>query len=170
MIGVRTDRAGGDILADVVILADGVNSTLARKAGFRREIEPRHMALAVKEIHFLPKETIESRFNIHKSEGVVIEMLGKITQGMMGTGFLYTNGDSVSIGVGWLIVGDSGRFVNAVHREGSNLAMTTRRIAAETVPEMRHLPHHLQHPLQPGVGIPARGLRHPVQIRLRRGG
>jgi electron transfer flavoprotein-quinone oxidoreductase len=30
-------------------------------------------------------------------------------------------------------VGDAGQFVNAVHREGSNLAMTTGRIAAETV-------------------------------------
>lgn len=194
VIGVRTDRAGGDLHADVVILADGVNTTLARKAGFRPEIEPRHVALAVKETHFLPRETIESRFNVQKGEGVVIEMLGKITQGMMGTGFLYTNNDSVSIGVGcmlsdfmaqqttpyellermkahssirpliqggemkeyaahlipeggynaipqvfgdgWLIAGDSGMFVNAVHREGSNLAMTTGRMAAELVVDL----------------------------------
>ena len=34
------------------------------------------------------------------------------------------------------MVGDSGMFVNAVHREGSNLAMTTGRIAAETVIEL----------------------------------
>ena len=32
-----------------------------------------------------------------------------------------------------MIVGDSGGFVNGVHREGSNLAMTTGRLAAETV-------------------------------------
>ncbi|HLN23484.1 MAG TPA: FAD-dependent oxidoreductase, partial [Patescibacteria group bacterium] len=36
-------------------------------------------------------------------------------------------------GDGWMIVGDSGGFVNAVHREGSNLAMTTGRLAAETI-------------------------------------
>jgi electron transfer flavoprotein-quinone oxidoreductase len=36
-------------------------------------------------------------------------------------------------GNGWMIVGDSGGFVNSVHREGSNLAMTTGRLAAETV-------------------------------------
>jgi electron transfer flavoprotein-quinone oxidoreductase len=36
-------------------------------------------------------------------------------------------------GDGWMIVGDSGGFVNAVHREGSNLAMATGRFAAETV-------------------------------------
>ena len=36
-------------------------------------------------------------------------------------------------GDGWVVVGDAGQFVNAVHREGSNLAMTTGRVAAETV-------------------------------------
>jgi electron transfer flavoprotein-quinone oxidoreductase len=35
-----------------------------------------------------------------------------------------------------MVVGDSGMFVNAVHREGSNLAMTTGRLAAETVIEL----------------------------------
>jgi electron transfer flavoprotein-quinone oxidoreductase len=193
--GVRTDRLGGDIFADIVILADGVNSVLARKAGFRPELDPGDVALAVKEIHFLPQETVESRFNISGDAGVVIEMMGKITQGMMGTGFLYTNRESITIGVGcmlsdfkkqktsphqlledmkahpairplleggemkeyaahlipeggynaiprilgdgWLIAGDSGMFVNAVHREGSNLAMTSGRLAAETVLELR---------------------------------
>ncbi|MCX7175761.1 MAG: FAD-dependent monooxygenase [Proteobacteria bacterium] len=194
VIGVRTDRLGGSIYADVVILADGVNSMLARKAGFRPELNPGDVALAVKEIHFMPEETIASRFNVSGDAGVVIEMIGKITKGMMGTGFLYTNKESLTIGVGcmlsdfkkqkispnrlleemkshpsirplieggemkeyaahlipeggykaipriygegWLIAGDSGMFVNAVHREGSNLAMTTGRIAAETVIEL----------------------------------
>ncbi len=191
VVGVRTDRENGSVYADVVILADGVNSVLARKAGFRGELKPKDVALAVKEIHFLPEQTIEDRFNIKGTEGVVIEMAGKITQGMVGTGFLYTNKESVTIGVGcllsdfkksgiapyalleqmkahptikpllaggemkeytahlipeggynaipaiygdgWLMAGDAGMFVNAVHREGSNLAMTTGRVAAETV-------------------------------------
>ena len=192
-IGVRCDRKGGEVLADVVILADGVNSTLARKAGFHAELDPGNVALAVKEILFMPEEVIQSRFNIAEDEGVVIELMGTVTEGMVGTGFLYTNKDSLTIGVGcmlgdfkanalrttpyalleklkkhpsiapliaggemkeyaahlipeggfhavpqvygegWMIVGDSGGFVNAVHREGSNLAMTTGRLAAETV-------------------------------------
>ncbi|HEX5786491.1 MAG TPA: FAD-dependent monooxygenase [Burkholderiaceae bacterium] len=192
VVGVQCDREAGDVYADVVILADGVNSTLARKAGFHGEIKASNVALAVKEILFLPEDTIRQRFNIGEEEGVVIEMLGKITDGMMGTGFLYTNKESLTIGVGcmlgdfkanpnktspyalleqmkrhpsiaplieggemkeyaahlipeggfyavpqvygngWMIVGDSGGFVNAVHREGSNLAMTTGRLAAET--------------------------------------
>ena len=193
VIGVRCDRLGGEVHADVVILADGVNSTLARKAGFHGELNAGNVALAVKEILFLPEEVIQQRFNIKEEEGVVIELMGKVTEGMVGTGFLYTNKDSLTIGVGcmlanfkanpnkttpyalleklkrhpsiaplieggemkeycahlipeggfnavprihgngWLIVGDSGGFVNAAHREGSNLAMTSGRLAGETV-------------------------------------
>ena len=195
VVGVRTDRENGDLFADVVVLADGVNSLLAKKAGFHPELKPGDVALAVKEILFLPQETVESRFNVKEGEGVVIEMMGKITKGMMGTGFLYTNSESLTIGVGcmlsdfketgispyllleqmkahpsikplieggemkeytahlipegglkampqvygdgWMIVGDAGMFVNAVHREGSNLAMTTGRLAAETILELK---------------------------------
>ena len=39
-------------------------------------------------------------------------------------------------GDGWLMVGDSAGFVNSVHREGSNLAMETGRLAAETLVEL----------------------------------
>jgi electron transfer flavoprotein-quinone oxidoreductase len=80
VIGVRTDRAGGELHADVVILADGVNSTLARQAGLRAEIAPAQVALAVKETHFLSREIIDSRFNVQHGQGVVIEMLGSISQ------------------------------------------------------------------------------------------
>jgi Dehydrogenases (flavoproteins) len=193
VVGVRCDRIGGEVYADVVVLADGVNSTLARKAGLHGEIQASNVALAVKEILFMPEEVIQQRFNINEEEGVVIEMMGTVTEGMVGTGFLYTNKDSLTIGVGcmlsdfknnpqrtapyalleklkkhpsiaplieggemkeyaahlipeggfhavpkvygegWMIVGDSGGFVNAAHREGSNLAMTTGRLAGETV-------------------------------------
>ena len=100
VVGVRCDRLGGDVFADVVILADGVNSTLARKAGFHGELQPKNVALAVKEILFMPEETIQARFNVGEDEGVVIEMMGSVTEGMVGTGFLYTNKDSLTIGVG----------------------------------------------------------------------
>ena len=103
VVGVQTDRIGGSVYADAVILADGVNSLLAKKAGFHAEIKARDVALAVKEIHFLPDTTIESRFNVGPDEGVAIEMAGKITQGMVGTGFLYTNKESLTLGVGCLL-------------------------------------------------------------------
>lgn len=191
VVGVRTDRQGAPILANVVILAEGVNGLVGQRSFLRDEVAAESVALAVKEMHFLPRETIEARFNLSGNEGVVIEAMGTITKGMTGTGFLYTNEESISVGIGcivsdfaesdvtpnelleafknhpsirplligseckeyaahlipeggykaipkltgsgWIVVGDAGQFVNAVHREGSNLAMTTGRIAAETV-------------------------------------
>jgi electron transfer flavoprotein-quinone oxidoreductase len=191
VIGVRVDRGGGFIRCDVVVMAEGVNGLLGARAGLRPIPTPKTVALAVKEMHFLPRETIESRFNLQGDEGVVIEAAGTITKGMTGTAFLYTNKESLSVGIGclisdfaetketpygllesfarhpaiaplvagseikeyaahmipeggynaipqlfgagWVIVGDAGQFVNAVHREGSNLAMTTGRIAAEAI-------------------------------------
>ena len=50
VVGVRTDRADGDIQAKVTLLADGINSPLAAKTGFRPEPKPHQVALAVKEV------------------------------------------------------------------------------------------------------------------------
>jgi electron transfer flavoprotein-quinone oxidoreductase len=36
-------------------------------------------------------------------------------------------------GDGWVVVGDAAQLNNAIHREGSNLAMTSGRIAAEAI-------------------------------------
>lgn len=102
--GVRTGREDGDLYADVVVLCDGVHSFLAKKAGLQtREIAPHEVALAVKEIIALPKETIQERFNVGEREGVTIELYGSVTQGMGGYGFIYTNRESLSVGVGALI-------------------------------------------------------------------
>ncbi len=40
VIGVRTDRSGGPILADVVVLAEGVNGLLGTRAGLRAAPQP----------------------------------------------------------------------------------------------------------------------------------
>jgi electron transfer flavoprotein-quinone oxidoreductase len=103
VIGVRTDREEGDIFADVVVLCDGVNSLLAQRAGFRSELKPEHVALAVKEMHFLPRDVIDERFNLKGDEGVVIEIAGTVTSGMVGTAFIYTNGESLAVGIGCLV-------------------------------------------------------------------
>ena len=39
VIGVRTDREGGTIFADVVVLAEGVNGLLGARAGLRADAE-----------------------------------------------------------------------------------------------------------------------------------
>ena len=190
-IGVRTDREGGIVHADVVVLAEGVNGLLGSRAGLRQSPKPENVALAVKEMHFLPAETIEARFNITGDEGVVIEAAGSVSRGMTGMGFIYTNKECLSVGIGclvsdfartgetpyglleafkahpsvkpllegsevkeyaahlipeggykavpqlcgdgWVVVGDAAQLNNAIHREGSNLAMTSGRIAAEAI-------------------------------------
>jgi electron transfer flavoprotein-quinone oxidoreductase len=102
--GVRTGRSDGDLYADVVVLCDGVHSFLAKKAGLQtRDIAPHEVALAVKEIIALPPDVIQDRFNVGEGEGVTIELYGAVTQGMGGYGFIYTNRDSLSVGVGALI-------------------------------------------------------------------
>ena len=102
--GVRTGRPDGDLYADAVVLCDGVHSFLAKKAGLQtREIAPHEVALAVKEIITLPPEVIQERFNVGEGEGVTIELYGAVTQEMGGYAFIYTNRDSLSVGVGALM-------------------------------------------------------------------
>ncbi|MFG6116776.1 FAD-dependent oxidoreductase [Halobacillus sp. MO56] len=100
VIGVRTDRPDGEVLADVVVLADGVNSLLAKQLGFHQDIEPAQVALTVMEVLKLPAEMINERFNLEDGQGCTIEMFGDSTKGQLGTAFLYTNKDSLNIGVG----------------------------------------------------------------------
>jgi electron transfer flavoprotein-quinone oxidoreductase len=98
--GVRTDRPDGDIEVNVVLLADGINSPLAAKTGFRPEPSPEHVALAVKEVIELPEKVIEERFNVDQHNGVTIEILGDVTCGMNGVAAIYTNRKSLSLCIG----------------------------------------------------------------------
>jgi electron transfer flavoprotein-quinone oxidoreductase len=101
--GIVTDRPEGELACDVVVAADGVNSLLSQKAGLHPEWEPGEVAVAVKEIIALPREEIEKRFNLSPGEGATIEFYGaEATSGLIGTGFIYTNKDSLSVGVGAL--------------------------------------------------------------------
>ncbi|UOF90562.1 FAD-dependent oxidoreductase [Fodinisporobacter ferrooxydans] len=193
VVGVKTDREDGDLYADVVIVADGVNSLIGKKLGIHKEWQPDEVSLAVKEMIQLPKEKIQDRFGLEGDEGVTIEFVGETTPGMAGMGFLYTNKDTISFGVGvmvsdlkksrvkpyellenikkhpmirkliqggetqeyaghlipegglrsvpqlsgsgWMVCGDAAQLVNFVHREGTNLAMTSGRFAGEAAIE-----------------------------------
>jgi electron transfer flavoprotein-quinone oxidoreductase len=98
VVGVRTDRPDGDLHAQVVIACDGVNSFLAKEAGLLPRADAAHHTLGVKEVLALPREVIEERFGLRAGQGLDIEMLG-CTRGIPGGGFLYTNADTVSVGV-----------------------------------------------------------------------
>ena len=97
--GVRTRRPDGDIEAGVVVAADGVNAFLAKKAELRGELKPDEVSLGVKEVIALRREAIEERFALAGDEGVTYEYVGSITSGVKGGAFLYTNRESLSVGV-----------------------------------------------------------------------
>lgn len=92
--------AGGDSMpARVVIAADGVNSLLAAKAGLGVSLSADNVNQGVKEVISLPRQTIEDRFNVSADGGTAVHYLGFCTRGIHGGGFLYTNRESLSLGV-----------------------------------------------------------------------
>jgi electron transfer flavoprotein-quinone oxidoreductase len=93
-------RAGEDRLrAHVVVAADGVNSFLCKEAGLRPQDPARHLAVGVKSVIRLPRTVLEDRFQLTGDQGVAYAVVGDCTHGVGGGGFLYTNLDSLSIGV-----------------------------------------------------------------------
>ncbi len=97
VIGVRTGEE--EIGADCVVAADGILSFMAEKAGLRQPFKPRHFALGFKEVIRLEPQMIEERFRLGGNEGAAQLFVGSLTKGMMGGGFLYTNKDSLSLGM-----------------------------------------------------------------------
>ncbi|MBW7983652.1 FAD-dependent oxidoreductase FixC [Enterobacillus tribolii] len=124
--GIRVDKlvtrdgkvtgveADGDVLeANVVILADGVNSLLGESLGMVKRIKPESVAVGVKEVISLPKGVLEDRFNLENRQGVAWLLAGSPSDGLMGGGFLYTNEDSLSLGLvcGLHHIGEAGKSV-----------------------------------------------------------
>lgn len=81
-------RAGDDILeANIVILADGVNSMLGRSLGMVPPSSAHHYAVGVKELIGLPPAVIADRFNLSGNEGAAWLFAGSPSDGLMGGGF-----------------------------------------------------------------------------------
>lgn len=194
--GVKTRLDEGELYCDCVILAEGANGLLAEKTGIKIKPSKHDMAVGIKEIINLPREVIEDRFSLNDSEGVAIEYFGDAAKGMFGSGFIYTNQESLSVGVvasvsdvadsknkneeliehfkrhpcisnlirggqtteysahllpehgydgipplvkdGLILVGDCAGLLNTSHyHEGTNLAMASGLMAAETVIKAR---------------------------------
>lgn len=192
VMGVLTDRPQGEIYAPVVILCEGVNNLLTQKLGLaKKDLNPASVALGVKQLISLPAETINARFGLpNKQHGLAVSVMGDVSMGLTGLGFIYTANESVSIGLGvnldllaehklkpyellqrylnhpmiapliaggklmeygahlipeggWrempklytdgvLVAGDAAVMVNALHWEGTNMAITAGKAAGET--------------------------------------
>jgi electron transfer flavoprotein-quinone oxidoreductase len=195
VVGVRTDRNNRAIFADVIVLADGVEALVARRSGLREELQPLDVAMTVKEIRQMPSEVIEARFGLDALGGVMLEASAAFTRTLPGIGFIYTNRNSLSVGIGclvsdvcddtvapsellerfkrhpsirtllegsepsgfaaqlfpeggyrsrprlfgdgWLTCGDAAQRNDALHRDGSTMALTSGRLAAETIVELK---------------------------------
>lgn len=195
VLGVVTDRPQGEVYAPIVIICEGVNNLLTQKLGLiNHDLEPAHMALAFKEVISMPMETINARFGLTgEQQGLAVSVLGDVSLGLPGMGFVYTNKTSVSVGLGVMlntlaeyrlrpydilqrylahpaiaplieggqvleygghlipeggyhampklytdgamVAGDAASMVNALHWEGTNMAIVAGRLAAETAIE-----------------------------------
>ena len=106
VVGILARGEGGEhdeLFADTVICAEGANSMLSEKSGLRPELTAGNRVLTVKEIIKLPQEVVEDRFHLEGGQGVSYEYFGEAVKGMIGSGFIYTNKDSISVGVGCTI-------------------------------------------------------------------
>lgn len=188
VIGVKTELE--DYYSDIVILADGVNSLLAKQIGLRDEIKPQDVAIGVKEVIKIDNSVINEKFKLDDNEGCITEIIGYPMHSMLGLGYIYTNKNSVTIGLGVtldelsenkikpyelldklknhpsikpliekgelieysahlipeggynkipqlydngvMVTGDAAMLVNNLHWEGTNLAMLSGKLAAET--------------------------------------
>jgi len=93
-------KAGDDeVFANIAVLAEGSNNLITKKLGLCEKPEPRNYATGVKEVIELPEHTINERFNLEEGEGTAQLFIGASTKGMKGGGFLYTNKESLSLGI-----------------------------------------------------------------------
>ncbi len=192
VVGVLTDRPQGEVYAPVTILCEGVNNLLTQKLGLvKHDLKPSSVALGVKQLIALPAETINTRFGLGDTQhGLAVSVMGDVSMGLTGLGFLYTANDCVSVGLGvnlnlysehrikpyellqrylnhpsiapliaggrlmeygahlipeggWrempqlytdgvLVAGDAATMVNALHWEGTNMAIIAGKAAGET--------------------------------------
>ena len=93
------EATGEEMYADIVILADGVNSLLAQQIGLKKELEPQQVAVGAKEVIRLGEETINQRFGLTGNEGMAWLSCGDPSDGNFGGGFIYTNKDTLSVGI-----------------------------------------------------------------------
>lgn len=97
-IGIRTGEE--EFHADSVIISEGVNNLLTRQVGLQDDYVPAdHMLTGIKEVIRFDQKVLEDRFQLNGLSGMSNEFVGYATDGVEGGGFLYTNRDSISLGL-----------------------------------------------------------------------
>ena len=97
-VGIRTGEE--KFYADSIIIAEGVNNLLTRQVGLQDKYVPAdHMLTGIKEIIRYDQKILEDRFQLNGRSGMSNEFVGFATDGVEGGGFLYTNKDTISLGL-----------------------------------------------------------------------
>ena len=97
VVGVRCHD--DEVYAKLVVIAEGSNTLLLEKAGLTGPTDPSTMAVGVKEVYKLKKDDLENRLMLSGDEGMAWLTLGDMTDGLLGGGFIYTNKESLSVGM-----------------------------------------------------------------------
>ena len=97
VVGVRTNRE--ELRAKLVIDASGVTSKLVAEAGLRDRLTPRQLYHGIKRVYRLDAGAIEKRFRVRPGEGRAVFFLGEFMHEIGGGAFIYTNRDTLSVGL-----------------------------------------------------------------------
>jgi electron transfer flavoprotein-quinone oxidoreductase len=95
-------QGGETMTAPVTIIADGANSRVTLGTPIRPDarLSGEATELGIKEVYRLDAHRIEERFSLQPGEGHAEEWVaGLFPPGVMGGGFLYTNQDTLSVGL-----------------------------------------------------------------------
>jgi electron transfer flavoprotein-quinone oxidoreductase len=144
VVGISSGGDNDSLLADCVVCAEGANSLLSEKAGLRGKISPGYRSIAVKENIRLGSGCIEERFGLTGLQGAAYEYFGSSVQGLLGNGFIYTNTDTISVGVGFslkdFIHNRNGKTPNDILNEFKNHPAVAPLVrGGETVEYMAHM-------------------------------
>jgi electron transfer flavoprotein-quinone oxidoreductase len=101
VVGVKL-RSQEEFRADVVVLAEGSNCLVTKKAtetlGLAKGTHAQEYAVGVKEIIGLPRAKLEDRFHLTADEGVAMDFVGTPFKNLVGGGFIYTAKEAVHLG------------------------------------------------------------------------
>ncbi len=97
IVGVETTAEA--LRAKLVVDCSGVTSTLVQLAGLRESLVPRQLYQGIKRVYKLDKGKIEERFRVKPGEGRILLYLGDFMLGINGGAFIYTNTDTLSVGL-----------------------------------------------------------------------
>lgn len=88
-----------ELECDLVIDAEGVNALVAERAGVIDPIRLENVAVGIKSVIRLKEAVINERFNTESGKGAALLGMGSANQGLFGGLFMYTNKDTISIGL-----------------------------------------------------------------------